>query len=193
MSINSMVNVAMARRADFPPMNAVPEGLNEIAAAAGAGVPTSGGAAGAPSASATDTALHVLFGYVPTEVLTLYLAVVAALQPSLPTSLPASSVPPGSLAAFLLFLSATPVVVWVVFAGKLRGAGKDLPLKPALWPFWEMSAGAIAFAAWALALPNNPFTGDQWYKPSFAAITVLIASTVLGLLALLFTRPLKSP
>lgn len=192
MSINSMVNAAIARRADFPPANAVPRGLNEIATAAGAGTPTADAPAGASSATATDTALHVLFGYIPTEVLTLYLAVVAALQPSPPVSPSVPSVPSGSFTTFLIFLAATPVIVWVVFAGKLRGAGKDLPLTPLTWPLWEMAAGTIAFAAWAFALPNNPFKDDTWYKPGFAAIAVLIASTVLGLLALLFTKPLKS-
>ena len=150
-----------------------------------------GAPAGAPPATATDTALHVLFGYIPTEVLTVYLAVVAALQPSVPASAQGCSVP-GTLPAFVIFLIATPVIVWVVFAGKLRGAGKNLPLAPSMWPLWEMVAGTIAFAAWAFALPNNPFECCRWYKPSFAAIAVLVSSTLLGLLALLFTKPLKS-
>ena len=192
MSISSMTNAAIARRADFAPVNSVPRGLNEIAAAAGAGTPAVGAAAGAPPANPTDTALHLLFGYIPTEVLTVYLAVVAALQAPSAAPVAACTVPDGSMRVFVIFLVATPLIVWVVFAGKLRGAGKDLPLKPSLWPLWEMIAGTIAFAAWAFALPNNPFKCDSWYKPSFAAIAVLVSSTVLGLFATLFTKPLKS-
>jgi hypothetical protein len=54
-----------------------------------------------------------------------------------------------------------------------------------------MFAATFAFCAWAFALPNTPFqVFASWYSAGLAGISVLLASTVLGLLAPLFQRPL---
>lgn len=84
MSINSLANSATARRPDFPPVGSVPANRAEIAAAA-ATPPTRADAAPAggrlPVAPGrVDTTFNVLFGYIPTEVLTLYVAVLAAIE-----------------------------------------------------------------------------------------------------------------
>src|SRR2546426_12534889 len=89
---NALSNAALARRHDFEPAHTVPLSFRDIALAAGAppspiagkpgGGQREGGAAGAsPTAAgsnATNTALQTLTTYIPTEVLTLYLAAVAA-------------------------------------------------------------------------------------------------------------------
>ena len=139
MSINSLANAAIARRPDFEPLNEVPQGLNAIARAAAtpAGVPP-GPAVGTPeeSANAVNTALHVLFGYIPTEVLTLYVAILAALQNPAPSGAVQSVGSPGAAIAkvstgewiaFWCFLVATPIVVWLVYGAKLKAAKKPLP------------------------------------------------------------------
>jgi len=85
MSINSLANAAAARRPDVHPLGTVPKGLDEIARAAmtppsvAPPAPTPGEPPQQGSAP-IDTALNVLFGYVPTEVLTLYVAALAAIQ-----------------------------------------------------------------------------------------------------------------
>src|SRR5438045_2474613 len=71
-------------------------------------------------------------------------------------------------------------------AGIAFAAG-NMPEPPRSWPIWEMAAGTVAYAAWATALPTNPFPD---YPPSLAGIAVLVASTVLGMLAPLFQRKL---
>ena len=207
MSINSLANAAAARRPDFAPFDVVPQGLGEIASAAtstpraahrpsGARPRVSGGgAAPAPEApepahptqpqTAVNTALNVLFGYIPTEVLTLYVAVLAALHHS-------GEIRPVDWAVFWFFLAFTPLVVWLVFAAKVKAAGKELPVAPRLWPVWEMFAATLAYVAWASALPETPFTDLSFYSSAFAAIMVLVTSTLLGLLAPLFQRPLES-
>ena len=51
----------------------------------------------------------------------------------------------------------------------------------------------LAFCAWTFALPNTPFRDfEHWYSPALASIAVLLASSVLGLLAPLFQRPLAT-
>jgi hypothetical protein len=78
MSINALANAAAARRPDFFPRGKAPAGLREIAEAArtpAMAEPQAPDRAEPRSSSAQiDTALHVLFGYIPTEVLTLYVA-----------------------------------------------------------------------------------------------------------------------
>jgi hypothetical protein len=194
MSINSMTNAAAARRTDFVPLNAAPSGLPEIAMAA-AGFPATadpGGAAPNPGSTTTNdinTAMHVLFDYIPTEVLTLYVAVVAAIHPA---TAPPGPVQPGDWYTFVTFLIATPIIFWLVYAAKLKSAKKPLPIAPAAWPVWEMSAATIAYAAWAFALPNTPFREFGWYTTGLGSVIVLVTSTVLGLLAPLFQRPLPA-
>jgi hypothetical protein len=196
MSINSLTNAATARRSDFAPLNRVPSGLAEIAAAA-AGMPAakSNGdtpADGATSANGVNTAMQVLFGYIPTEVLTLYVACVAAIHPATD---PAPKVTGVDWFLFWSFFVATPIVFWVVYATKLKGAGKPLPFAYSTWPIWEMFAATVAYFAWAFALPSTPFrqfADAGWYSAGLAGVVVLVASTVLGLLAPLFQNPLGS-
>jgi hypothetical protein len=183
MSINSLANAAAARRTDLPPVGVTPRGVKEIAAAA-ARTPA-GPAEPTPSANVVDTALHVIFGYIPTEVLTLYVAVLAVLhQPN---------APPGKVEwrVFWGFLVATPIVVWVVYAGKIKAAQKPIPVAFQQWPVWEMFAATVAYFAWTLGLPETPFIQYSWYSSALAGLIVVLASTILALLAPLFQRPIK--
>jgi hypothetical protein len=187
MSINSLANAAAARRADTGPLNAVPKGLHEIAIAAATSPVLAAPPAGATAAGAgqaVDTTLNVLFGYIPTEILTLYVAVLAAIQP-------ASTARTAHWAAFWSFLIATPLVVWLVYAAKIKALQKPLPFGLQAWPMWEMIAATVAYLAWALALPETPFAGYSWYSAALAGVAVLVASTLLGLLGPFFQRPLS--
>ena len=188
MSINSMANAAAARRPDIEPANGVPRGLDEIAKAS---TTTPAGTLASPNnqaqaaqATPIDTALHVLFGYIPTEVLTLYVAVLAAVQQP-------NKVTGAVWITFWCFLVATPIVVWLVYGGKLMAAKKSIPIEYSKWPVWEMFAATVAYCAWAFALPNSPFAEfTSWYSAALSGVVVLVASTVLGLLAPFFQRSL---
>ena len=188
MSINALANAAAARRADFAPLDTVPQGLGEIARAAAtpptANPPAQAGAGPRESATQIDTAFSVLFGYIPTEILTLYVAVLAAVHQT-------DKVTRADWIAFWTALVATPIVVWLVFGAKIKAAGKALPLRFRAWPVWEMFAGTVAYCAWAFALPNAPFSEYSWYSSALSGLAVLVASTVLGLLAPFFQRALK--
>lgn len=193
MSINSLANAAAARRSDFFPLNTMPRGLTEIAAAAYTSPAPSATVPGSQpvqtqagqSAGAFNTALNVLFGHIPTEILTLYVAVLAAIQQP-------GTVTHGQWITFWAFLGATPIVVWLVFAAKVQAAQKQLPLAFKTWPVWEMLAATAAYGTWAFALPNTPFAVYTWYSSALAGISVLVASTVLGLLSPFFQRPLNT-
>jgi hypothetical protein len=172
MSVASMTEVALQRRSDVGTPHYVPRTLRQIAgAASGKETPD----------TALNTALKVIVTYIPIEVITLYLSIVASLQPS-PGDSAAMRTPP---VAFWAFLAFTPLATWLIYAGKVKNAGKRIPIALRAWPVWEMIAGTLAFSAWALALPEQPF---PWIRSALAAVFVLITSTLLGLLAPLFTR-----
>ena len=180
MSINSTTNAAIGRRNDFEPMGDVPKSYEDLArTASGVNVPPN-----TPGNSVT-TALSVLTTYIPTEVLTMYVAVLAALQD------PSNKTMTSQWLTFEAFLVATPIVVWLIYSAKVKSAGKELPLSPSKWPLWEMAASMLAYTAWAIALPNTPFAQLSWYSAPLSGIVVLLASTVLGLLAPIFQSPLK--
>lgn len=191
MSIDTMTNAAVARRTDFSPHEGVPQGLAGIARA-GVATPLSltgtGGPAAQSAPTSTSDAIHtgmnVLFGYIPTEVLTLYIAVMAAIAK------PSMGVASAEWTTFWVFLACTPVVVWLVNGIKVKAAQKPVPLAFRTWPLWEMTAATVAFCAWAFALPRTPFSEFSWYTSALAGIAVLVTSTVLGLLAPFFQRPI---
>jgi hypothetical protein len=153
----------------------------------GAAAPVAAPAAGGPT-SAVSAALQVITTYIPTEIITLYVAVLAALRDKTNTLAAASA-----LRAFWFFLAVTPLVVWLVYAARVRSAkpARPLPVHPYAWPLWEMFAAATAFTAWAAALPDSPLMGAG-VSPALGGILVLVASTLLGLAAPVFQRSLKA-
>jgi hypothetical protein len=189
MSINSLANAAAARRRDFRPAQTVPNRYRQIAQSADTpAAPAADGAKQEEAASATkvDTGLNLLIGYIPTEVLTLYVAFLAVLQrqgeaPHRPQWI-----------AFWCFLVITPIAVWLVFGGKLIAAQKPPPLAFRTWPVWEMFAATAAYFAWAFGLPETPFAEFSWYSSGLAGFAVLLASVVLGVLAPFFRRELST-
>jgi hypothetical protein len=177
MSISSMTDAAISRRADFPPLGRGPKTLNDIAQSLGE----------SPEASnPVTTAMKVIATYIPTEVLTLYVAVLAAVANPKDESHSAEWI------TFYTFLAVTPLVVWIVYATKVKSANKPIPLNPAQWPLWEMIAATIAYTAWAFALPNSPFTSLGGNTQALAGVIVLVVSTALGLVAPLFQRVIKT-
>lgn len=165
MSINSMANAAAARRPDTVPLEQVPKTLDEIAKASTTPPATKESLQQQPDPSKgksnnIETAFNVLFGYIPTEVITLYVAVLAAVGVE-------GKVTQTEWTAFWIFLIATPLVVWLVYGAKLKNLDKPLPLSYGCWPLWEMSAATLSFAAWSFALPQSPFTAYAWYSCPF--------------------------
>lgn len=70
MSISSMTNVAVMRRADVPPLDVAPKSDAAIAQAT----------SGTDASRASGSQVQVIATYIPTEVLALYVAMIAALH-----------------------------------------------------------------------------------------------------------------
>jgi hypothetical protein len=187
MSINSLANSAAARLPDTLPIGTTPNNLDEIAQAAS--TPPTTNDTTSPSAPPpngnVETAINVLFGYIPTEIITLYVAVLGAIGVE-------GEVTRSEWASFWFFLFATPTVFWLVYAAKLKNANLPLPFSLGVLPIWEMVAATTSFFAWAFALPQSPFADfKDWYSPALAGVAVLITSAILGLIAPFFQRPLQ--
>jgi hypothetical protein len=203
MSVNSMADMAYARRADVTPTDTGLGSVSELAKEKGEKPATS-----TPVTSAISTAA----AYIPTEILTVYVAVLGTLGIQvpgelLPSASPSASASPGASAAasttepnsatdvasstpfevYVLFLVLTPLVVWGLYAAKARRAGKPIPRSIGAWPKWEMLAGFVAFAIWAAALPASPLERFDWFNAGLAGIAALVISMLLAVFAPVFT------
>jgi len=133
----------------------------------------------------TTSTVQSIATYIPSDVLTVYIAAIAAFGTTTVGS-------PEAWAAFVVFLIASPVAVWASFATSWRASNSTLPLSPRQWPSFAMAASLLAFAAWAFALPQTPFAVFGWYNSAIAGLVVLITLTVLGVARPLF-GPLPKP
>jgi hypothetical protein len=179
MSINSLTNAALARRRDYIPANRPPRTARERAAAT---------STEPIDENRVSIGLKSLTTYIPTEILTLYVALVAALQPG-------TNNPPSFVArwiAFAVFFVLTPVAIWAAFASKLASDNKKIPIRPHHWPMWEMFAGTLAYVAWTFGLPDTPFAQIPWFTATLGGFMILATSTLLGMVAGLFQRELPA-
>jgi hypothetical protein len=130
-----------------------------------------------------DDALTSLTKYIPTEVLTLYLPAVAIVA-----ALDEPRVMAGKKIIYWAFaVGMTPLISLLVYLRRRAMAG--MPLWPSWtqFPLWNLMAAIVAFLAWALALPGNPYLE----KPAMhvaSGFAALLASTLLSLLEPLFLR-----
>ncbi|HEY3114223.1 MAG TPA: hypothetical protein VGJ62_11100 [Gemmatimonadaceae bacterium] len=176
MSAVSMANIAIARQSESRQAASVADAIGLHATAAEGEVPER-----KVSENPVTGAMKVITSYIPTEVLTLYVAGIAIFL----DSDPAIRNYRAAWWTFVIFLVATPLFNWLVFAIKEVARGKRLPASPASWPAWEMFIATIAFAVWAAALPTTPFTSLTWYSPRVAGYLVLVVTTLLGTISAL--------
>lgn len=173
MSINRMTNEALKEAWITDPPPRVKNMMRGIGGYADAGLPPSLSREAAAQSNDISNTLDMLIRYIPTEAITLYVAALAAvpvLRPAVAAYDPAY--------IYTAFLILTPLLVFVVYASKRATEGmRPLPsIKH--WPWWEMFAAVVAFAAWGLAVPGNPYATSP---PAAAAagLGVIVVSTLL--------------
>lgn len=134
------------------------------------------------SPNAVSEAARTIVAYIPTEIVTLYVAAGAAVD--VPNSPPAG----GQWLLFWVTLLMTPALVWTGFALASKNAGHSLPAKPQKWPVPEMIIAAVAFVLWAFTLPKSPFSQFSWFRPAMGTAALLIGTTIIGVVASLIRR-----
>jgi hypothetical protein len=131
--------------------------------------------------------------YIPTEIVTVYVAAVAAIHTA------GSKPGTGQWVLLGVLLVLTPITTWAIFAAKIHGLGESMPVTPTSWPWLHMIIASVAFLLWSFTLPNTPFEQLRWYTPGLAAVVLLVGTMVLGLAAPFFRpststrRPLQQP
>jgi hypothetical protein len=112
--------------------------------------------------SKVSTALEMLSRYIPTEVVALYLAALAAAPLAEWNAKP----------LYWTGIIATPIVLLLVYLSNARKGKNPLP-KLGQWPLWKAVAATIAFSIWALAIPAAPYV-----TPPKGTITIGFAAIV---------------
>jgi hypothetical protein len=143
-------------------------------------------AAGPPDAPKEDV-LTQLLRYTPTEVVGVYVGVIALL-PTLPdegkTEISESDFTWRWL-VFILFFLFTPLTILAANAVRSRAAGSR-----AETPWFEMIMGPIAFAAWALALPLSPMFSFSTWSGWMGVVIATIVLFLIGIIAKLAGKAL---
>lgn len=127
----------------------------------------------------TANAIEQLTRYIPTEIVTFYVAWLGVLSATNATQT-------SRWFAFGAMLTFTPVAVWLVLAAQQRAHGLAWPLHPRTWPIWRAIAAGTAFTGWAVALPESPFNSLSWYGPAYGPLVILGITLLLGLLGAAF-------
>jgi hypothetical protein len=183
MSINSMTNDELRRRVDFRRQAVI---HSPVAKDLSAPVPPATARAATEVAvqdNPVTTTVNALVKYIPTEVVTLYVAAASSTQ-AVRSAVPTFD----GRFTYWAFAVLTPIILLLVYASKRASSGLVILPPASQWPWWKMSAATIAFLVWGLAVPGNPYiTGDA--GAVMAGFGAIIISTLLTLLEPIFERP----
>jgi hypothetical protein len=173
MSLNALTSSELVRRGLAPWTRARRTG----------GLESAGGPDARPAAedNRVTNALNALVMYIPTEVITLYVAALSA-QGALQSTFAFID----AAAILWFFVALTPLLLLLIYISKVAATGDKLP-GPAIWPWWKMCAATIAFFVWALAVPGNPYLGGM--SAAVAGFGAMLVSTLLNVLTPIFERP----
>ncbi|HYL87543.1 MAG TPA: hypothetical protein VEU32_02120 [Burkholderiales bacterium] len=123
----------------------------------------------------TSNFLDALAKFIPGELVTLYLAAVAA-GPAFHEALKVSN-----KAIFWFFVVVlSPGLFVLIMAAKRASAGMPTWPRAQDWPSWKLAASTVAFFVWALAVPDSPYLNTEPGKV-VAAFLALFTSTILSI------------
>ncbi|MFW5941480.1 MAG: hypothetical protein ACOC9V_02645 [Chloroflexota bacterium] len=126
--------------------------------------------------------LNLLVKYIPTEVITLYVATLSA-APALQEVFP--PIRTGDI--YWGFTIITPLLLFLIYVNKRATSGLT-PVPPARqWPWWKLIAATVAFMVWALAVPGNPYVSGST-AAVLAGLGAVFISMMLNLLEPIFER-----
>lgn len=128
--------------------------------------------------------------WIPSESLLLYVALLTAVDPVAPAS-DAAAVDTavheldygGRWAALIVFVVVTVGLVIVLSIGRARSHRA-----PFRWPVFELFAAPLAFAAWAVALPDTPLLDFSWFNQAIGGFILLAATVLIAVCAYAFGK-----
>lgn len=137
------------------------------------------GSGGNQPAKNAANAVEQLTRYIPTEIVTLYIAWWAVLEK-------VNAADQVRWWSFFVFLILTPIVAWMIFAAKVVGRKEPIPWDWKLWPKWKFGAATAAYVVWVFSLPKSVFATFKWYDPVYAGFAILLTTIMLGILGGIF-------
>jgi hypothetical protein len=181
MSLNSLTNDELRRRSDFRQITVTKDLVPNAAMSNRVATEV------ALQDNAVAGTLNALTKYIPTEIVTLYVAASSA-TPAITASVPVFDSTVNYWGCVLI----TPIILLLVYASKRASTGlRPIPNVKEL-PWWKMSAATIAFLVWGLAVPGNPYISGE-SGAVIAGFGAVLISTVLSLLEPIFERPTVPP
>lgn len=174
MSINSMSSLAYSRRSDVHPVPTAP-----VAPA----LPSAGGG------NAAHHALGVVTAFIPTEALTLYLVAYPEIRTAYAEHPGLYWIEWGVTGAFIVLV---PLLAWLLYAGRVKSAGKPLPLSFRSMPLFEMMAGSVAFVAWSALFEHSPIAAALDLPGALLGVAAFVLATLLVPAQQVFHRPLAA-
>jgi RsiW-degrading membrane proteinase PrsW (M82 family) len=136
-----------------------------------------------PAAGSASSLTESVTTYIPTEVVTAYVAVIGALHQSATHSRTPDWV------VFYVFLVIAPLAVLLSLALKEKTKGLPLPIHPRSWPAhtrFNLIAATVSFGLWGFSLPQTPFQDFGWYQTAYGTAALVIGTLLLGMVSPLF-------
>jgi len=82
-----------------------------------------------------------------------------------------------------VFLGVTALLVLGLSYGKARRSGKQFN-----WPLFELLVAPLAFAGWAMALPDTPLLDFKGYNTAIGGFILLALTVGTAVLAYIFNK-----
>ena len=134
------------------------------------------------TSSTINKAADALIKYIPTEIITLYVAATSA-GPGLKVLFGGHG---NRQILYWGFVCLTPIALLLLYWGSLQAERKPFPSISNL-PWWKLIASTIAFGVWGLSVPRNPFVSEPIAGVA-AGFLAGFVSVFLNILAPIFER-----
>ena len=138
--------------------------------------------ADADQSNTVTGSLNLLVKYIPTEVITLYVATLSA-TPALQDVFPSMQ----TRDVYWGFTIVTPLLLFLVYVNKRATSGLTPVPTAREWPWWKLIAATVAFMVWALAVPGNPYVSGE-AAAVLAGLGAVFISMILNLLEPVFEK-----
>jgi hypothetical protein len=156
----------------------------EAAAAATASPSATAPDPGTPPVGVPSNVVNQLVAYIPTEIITVWVALIAVLNDPKPPV--GKTICHADWSTQWKLAIASAVLASLLAIGFAYRKFKDTPGVTFKFPLFAAAAAPAAFLAWAVALPEGPLRSACWYSDQAGAFIVTITTVAIASLAYIF-------